>query len=59
MEPDQIVILLVMSVYAIYTFSGRHETGGSEDTCTIFCLPHFSFLFIFWRCSLIKTAAFH
>lgn len=59
MEPDQIGILLVISVYAIYIFSVRHETGASADTRTIFCLPNFSFLFIFWTCRLINIAAFH
>lgn len=59
MEPDHIGILLAMSVYAIYIFSVRHETGGSEDTHIIFCLPNFSFLFIFWRCRLMNIAAFH
>jgi len=59
MVPDQIETLLVISVYAIYIFSVRHETGGSEDTHTIFCLPNFPFLFIFWRCRLINIATFH
>lgn len=58
MEPDQIGILPVISVYAIYIFSVRHETG-SEVTRTICCLPSFSFLLIFWRCRLINIAAFH
>lgn len=58
-EPDQIGILLVISVHAISVFSVRHKTGGTGDSHSGFCPSSFSFLFIFWRYSLINICAFH
>lgn len=49
MEPDQIGILLVISVHAISVFSVRHKTGGTEIHIQPFVHPAFFFLFIFWR----------
>lgn len=58
MEPDQIGILLVLSVHAISLFSVRHKTDGTGDSHSAFCPSSFPFLFICWRCSLINISAF-
>lgn len=43
MEPDQIGILLVISVHAISVLSVRHKTGGTGDSHSAFCPSSFFF----------------